>query len=72
MKKQYIVTLRDDAGEEHTRSIFANDETAARERAVARARIARGKTMKERRYGRYEVLSCEPATREAHLLAILQ
>jgi hypothetical protein len=75
MKKRYIVTLRDAEGEEYTRLIFANHEIAARERAVARARIALSKTMEEYCYGRYEILSCKPVAltkREAALLSIVR
>lgn len=60
-KIAYTVRLKSESGEEHDRLIFALDEAAARVRAVERARYALGKTMVERQYGRFEVLSCAPA-----------
>src|SRR5882757_6140685 len=62
-KNAYSVRLRRETGEEHDRLIFAVDETTASERAVERARLALGKTMAERTYGQFEVLSCVSAPR---------
>jgi hypothetical protein len=60
-KIAYDVRLRQaSTGLEHDRLIFAQDEATARERAVARARRAIGKTFVERQYGQFEVLSCQP------------
>jgi hypothetical protein len=56
-----VVIRRLAAGEDHTRQIFAHDEVTARERAIARARTARGIPMAERECGQFEVLSCTPA-----------
>jgi hypothetical protein len=60
-RAKFKVKLRDQAGNEHDRMIFAPDEAAACERAMSRARTALGKTMADRCYARFEVLSCEPA-----------
>jgi hypothetical protein len=61
-KIAYNVRLRrKETGEEHDRLIFAHDDLTARERAIARARTALGATMVERKYGKFEVLSCAPA-----------
>jgi hypothetical protein len=58
-KIAYDVRLRrQETGEEHDRVVFALDEVTAKERAVARARIALGATMAERQYGQFEVVSC--------------
>ena len=55
----YRVKLRHPGrGEEHDVQIFASDEASARKRAMVRANIALGKTMAERKYGVFEVLSC--------------
>jgi hypothetical protein len=55
----YTVKLRQkETGEEHNRLIFAESPETAGERAIVRARSALGKTMAEREYGQYEVLSC--------------
>ena len=63
-KAEYDVKLLQvSTGEEHSRKIFAMDEPTARERAVARARSSLGKTMAERNYGQFEVLSCMAARR---------
>ena len=60
-KIAYNVRLRAENGDEHDRLIFAQDEDSARIRAVERARYALGKTMVERQYGKFEVLSCAVA-----------
>jgi hypothetical protein len=61
-KMKFDVRLRQvSTGEEHNRQIFAQDEAIAKERAVARARSSIAKTMVEREYGQFEVLSCTPA-----------
>lgn len=58
-KIAYKVRLRrETTGEEHDRLVLANDETAAKAHAIARARAALGSTMAERKYGKFEVLSC--------------
>lgn len=61
MKKQaYIVKLRrQDTGEEHDRQIVAADEKTAESRAIDKAR-ATLKSMTDRRYGKFEVISCAP------------
>jgi hypothetical protein len=60
MKKIYQVTLRNArSGDEHQRTILADDEPSARKTAVWRARSGPGKTMLEREYDRYDVVSCE-------------
>jgi len=57
-KTPYIVKLRrQDTNEEHDQLIFAADETAAESRAIDRARASLA-TMADRRYGRFEVISC--------------
>lgn len=59
-KIAYKIKLRrQDTGEEHERLIFANDETTAESRAIDRAKASL-KTMADRRYGKFEVLSCTP------------
>lgn len=59
-KKTYAVKLRrQDTGEEHTREVITWNAATAESRAIDRARAAL-KTMADRRYGRFEVLSCEP------------
>lgn len=65
MKKiAYNVRLRrQETGEEHDRLVFATDEATARERAIVRARFALATSMIERKYGKFEVLSCAPARR---------
>jgi hypothetical protein len=68
MPKKIAFTVRlrrQETGEEHDRLIFAQDEPTARERAIERARSALGKTMVERTYGQFEVLSCGLAPAEA-------
>jgi hypothetical protein len=62
-KSPYKIRLRDERGEEHDRLIFATDEASVRQRAAARAWIALGKSMAEREYGKYEILSCVLASR---------
>lgn len=54
---------RDRTGEEHDRLIFASNEATAKERATVRARSALGSTMAERKYGKFEVVSCALAPR---------
>jgi len=57
-KATFTIKLRQqETGEEHDRLIFAQDEATACARAIARARIARGKTMAERQYAVFEVVS---------------
>jgi hypothetical protein len=59
-KTHYDVTLRrTSTGDVHTRLIIADDEAAARELAVKKARNAKGATMAERSYEAYEVVSCD-------------
>jgi hypothetical protein len=61
-RQAYKVRLRRIAtGQEHTRLIFANDSDTAAQRAMARARVALGKTMVERQYGDYQVISSKLA-----------
>jgi hypothetical protein len=61
-KLAYEVLIRRLAnGEEHKRLIFAQDEVTAKERAVVRARMALGSNFAERKYGQFEVLSCNLA-----------
>jgi hypothetical protein len=63
-KTAFDVTLRRTAtGEKHTRLIFADNATRAREAAIARARLELRKTMAERKYEPYEVVSCERRSR---------
>jgi hypothetical protein len=58
-KIAYNIKLRrQETGEVHDRLIFAHDEVAARARAISKARIALATTMVERKYGKFEVLSC--------------
>ena len=58
-KTTFSVKLRRSAtGEEHVRTIFAADELAAKERAIARARAVLPLFV-ERKYERFEVVSCE-------------
>jgi hypothetical protein len=58
-KTAFSVKLRRSAtGEEHVRTIFAADELAAKERAIARARAVLPQFV-ERKYERFEVVSCE-------------
>ena len=59
-RTQFKIKLRDQVGDEHERVIFAHDEATARERAIVRVRTALGKSMADRRYGQFEVLSCDP------------
>jgi hypothetical protein len=54
----YSVKLRRSAtGEEHVRTIFAADESTAKEKAIAAARAVLPLFV-ERKYERFEVLSC--------------
>jgi len=59
-KTAYDVTLRRAAtGETHTRMQLADDKDSAKRLAIQKARNARGATMAERQYEKYEVVSCE-------------
>jgi hypothetical protein len=49
---------RSTTGEEHVRTIFAADESTAKERAIAKARAVLP-LMVEREYERFEVVSCD-------------
>ena len=58
-KTAFSVKLRRPAtGEEHVRTIFAADESTAKERAIARARAVLPLFV-ERKYEPFEVLSCD-------------
>lgn len=60
-KTAYKIKLRrQDTGEEHERTIIALDETTAESRAIDRARASL-KSMADRQYGRFEVISCTAA-----------
>jgi len=59
----FSVKLRRSAtSEEHVRTIFAADESTAKERAIAKARAVLPLFV-ERKYERFEVLSCDVDTR---------
>ena len=60
----FSVKLRRTAtGEEHLRTIFAADETTAKERAIAKAR-ATLPLFAEKKYEGFEVVSCEVDARQ--------
>jgi hypothetical protein len=55
----FSVKLRRSAtGEEHVRTIFAADESIAKERAIAKARAVLS-LFAERAYERFEIVSCD-------------
>jgi hypothetical protein len=57
-KTAFTVKLRrQDTGEEHERLILSHDQTTAESSAIERA-MASLKTMADRKYGKFEVLSC--------------
>lgn len=59
-KSTYQVTLRHaQTGQQHQRKIIADDPSTAQKRAIERARVGVGKTMVERTYDQYDVVSCE-------------
>lgn len=62
-KTQFSIKLRrTSTGEEHVRTILADDEAAAKERAIVRARDVLPLAA-ERAYEQFEVLSCEVVPR---------
>ena len=59
-KTHFDATLRrTSTGDQHTRLIIADDEAAARQLAIQKARNFRGATMVEREYEKFVVVSCE-------------
>ena len=63
-KLAYQVTLRhSQTGEQQERTIIADDAPMAQKRAVERARVGTGKTMAQRIYDQYEVVSCKAQDR---------
>ena len=60
-KTAFSVKLRRlGTGEEHVRTVFAEDESAAEERAIARARAVLPLFV-ERKYESFQVVSCQAA-----------
>lgn len=59
-KTAFTVKLRrQDTGEEHDRLILSHNQATAESLAIDRGRAAL-KTMADRKYGKFEVLSCTP------------
>jgi hypothetical protein len=61
MKRRTVFSVklrRSATGEEHVRTIFAADESTAKERAIAKARAVLPLFV-ERKYERFEIVSCD-------------